>query len=159
MVLESVLVSSFYKWLTSLPSTTCFKEIVFSPLYILASFVKDKVSISSVQFSLSFSHVRLFVTPWITARQALCPSPTPGVHSNSCRLSWWCHPTISSVLSPSPPAFNLSQHQGLFKWVSSPHQVAKVLEFLVMSFKEICIWLRVVLVGACGVLRCGTRTF
>ena len=31
--------------------------------------------------------------------------------------------------SPSPPAFNLSHHQSLFKWVSSSHQVAKVLEF------------------------------
>ena len=31
--------------------------------------------------------------------------------------------------SPSPPAFNHSQHQGLFQWVSSLHQVAKVLEF------------------------------
>ena len=31
--------------------------------------------------------------------------------------------------SPSPPAFNLSQHQGLFKWVNFAHQVAKVLEF------------------------------
>ena len=31
--------------------------------------------------------------------------------------------------SPSPPTFNLSQHQGLFKWLSSLHQVAKVLEF------------------------------
>jgi len=31
--------------------------------------------------------------------------------------------------SPSPPALNLFQHQGLFKWVSSSHQVAKVLEF------------------------------
>ena len=31
--------------------------------------------------------------------------------------------------SPSPPALNLSQHQGLFKWVSSLHEVAKVLEF------------------------------
>ena len=31
--------------------------------------------------------------------------------------------------SPSSPAFNLSQHQGLFKWGSSSHQVAKVLEF------------------------------
>ena len=30
------------------------------------------------------------------------------------------------LLSPSPPAFNLSQHQGLFQWVSSSHQVAKV---------------------------------
>ena len=33
------------------------------------------------------------------------------------------------LLSPSPPAFNLSQHQGLFKWVSSSHQVAIVSEF------------------------------
>ena len=33
------------------------------------------------------------------------------------------------LLSPSLPAFNISQHQGLFKWVSSLHQVAKVLEF------------------------------
>ena len=31
--------------------------------------------------------------------------------------------------SPSPPAFNLPQHQGLFKWVNSLHQVAKALEF------------------------------
>ena len=33
------------------------------------------------------------------------------------------------LLFPSPPALNLSQHQGLFKWVSTLHQVAKVLEF------------------------------
>ena len=33
------------------------------------------------------------------------------------------------LLSPPPTAFNLSQHQGLFKWVSSLHQVAKLLEF------------------------------
>ena len=32
-----------------------------------------------------------------------------------------------ALSSPSPPAFNLSQHQGLFQWVSSSHQVAKVL--------------------------------
>ena len=31
--------------------------------------------------------------------------------------------------SPSPPAFNLSQHQGIFQWVSSSHQVANILEF------------------------------
>ena len=33
------------------------------------------------------------------------------------------------LLSPSPPALNLFQHQGLFKWVNSLHEVAKVLEF------------------------------
>ena len=33
------------------------------------------------------------------------------------------------LFNPSTPAFNLSQHQGLFKWVSYLYQVAKVLEF------------------------------
>ena len=72
-----------------------------------------------------------------------CPSPTPGAYSNSCLSSWWCHPTISSSVIPFPPSFNLSQHQGLFKWVSFFHQVAKVLEFQVQhqSFplkKKVC---------------------
>ena len=40
-----------------------------------------------------------------------CPSPTPRVYSNSCPLRQWCHATTSS---PSPPAFNPCQHQGLF---------------------------------------------
>ena len=57
-----------------------------------------------------------------------CPSPTPGAHSNSCPWSRWCHTTISSSVVPSPPAFSLSQHQGLSQWISSSHQVAKVLE-------------------------------
>ena len=58
-----------------------------------------------------------------------CLSPTPGVYSNSCPLSQWCHQTISSSVILSPPSFILSQHQCLFKWVSSLHQVAKVLEY------------------------------
>ena len=57
-----------------------------------------------------------------------CPSPTPGAYANSCPLSQWCHPIISSVI-PSPPTFNLSQNQSLFQEVSSLHQVDKVLEF------------------------------
>ena len=42
--------------------------------------------------------------------------------------------------SPSPPTFNLFQHQGLFQWVSSSHQVAKELEFQLQrqSFQWIC---------------------
>ena len=54
-------------------------------------------------------------------------SPTLGVHP-----SHWVDDTIQPShppSSPSPPALNLSQHQGLFKWVSSSHQVGKVLEF------------------------------
>ena len=38
-----------------------------------------------------------------------------------------------SLTSPSPRAFNLSQHQGLFQWISSSHQVAEVLEFQLQS--------------------------
>ena len=56
-----------------------------------------------------------------------CPSPTPRVHPNPRPLSWWCHPTISSSVIPFS-RLNLSQHQGLFQWVSSSHPVAKVLE-------------------------------
>ena len=58
-----------------------------------------------------------------------CPSPTRGAYSNLCPLSWWCHPIISFLVTLSPPAFNLSQHQAILQWVSSSHQVAKVLEF------------------------------
>ena len=58
-----------------------------------------------------------------------CSYLSPRVCSNSCPLSRWCHPAISSSVIPSPPIFNLSQHQGLFKWVSFLHEVAKALEF------------------------------
>ena len=57
-----------------------------------------------------------------------CPSPTPGAHPNPCPSSWWCHTTISSSVVPFPPALNLSQHQSPFQWVSSSHQVAKILQ-------------------------------
>ena len=45
-------------------------------------------------------------------------------------IHWVCDAIQPSLplSSPSPPAPNLSQHQGLFKWVSTSHQVAKVLE-------------------------------
>ena len=58
-----------------------------------------------------------------------CPSPTPGVYSNSCPWVGNAIQLSHTLSSPSPPAFNLSQHQSLFKWVSSSHQVAKRLEF------------------------------
>ena len=82
---------------------------------------------SSVQ---SLSRVSLFVT--------LMDHRTPGlpVHHKlleftQTHLHWVSDATQPShpLSSPSPLVFNLSQHQGLFKWVSSLHQVAKVLEF------------------------------
>ena len=82
---------------------------------------------SSVQFSCSVMSDSLQPHERQRARPP-CPSPTPRVHSNPCPLSRWCHPTTHPLSSPSPTTLNLSQHQGLFKWVSSSHQVAKVLE-------------------------------
>ena len=46
------------------------------------------------------SHTWLFSTPWTAARQASCPSLSPRACPNSCPLSRWCHPTISSSVVP-----------------------------------------------------------
>ena len=52
---------------------------------------------SSVQL---ISHVLLFVTSWIAALQDSLSIQAPGAYSNSCPLSQWCHPTISSSVIP-----------------------------------------------------------
>ena len=65
-----------------------------------------------------------------------CPSPTPRACLNSCPSSRWCHPTILSSVVPFSSCL-LSQHQALFQWVSSSHQVAKVLELQHQSFQWI----------------------
>ena len=43
-----------------------------------------------------------------------CLSPVPGVDSNSCPMSQWCHPTISSSVVPFSSGLQSSQHQGLW---------------------------------------------
>ena len=58
-----------------------------------------------------------------------CPSPTSGVYSNSSPSSRRCHPTISSSVVPFSLHLQSLPHQSLFQWISSLHQVAKVLEF------------------------------
>ena len=65
-----------------------------------------------------------------------CSTPSLPVHPQIPELAQtyvhWVSDAIQPshpLLSPSPPAFNLTQHQGLFQWVSSSHQVVKVLEF------------------------------
>ena len=90
--------------------------------------ILDYNSLVTFSSGQSFSCVRLFETPWTAAHQASHPSPTPGTCSNSCTSSPWCIQPFLPLSSPSPPALNLCQHQGLFKWVSSSHQVAKILE-------------------------------
>ena len=56
-----------------------------------------------------------------------CSSPSPRAGSNSCPLNKWCYQNISPSVAPSPPAFNLAQHRGLYQWFGSLHQVAKEL--------------------------------
>ena len=78
----------------------------------------------------SLSHVQLLVTPRTAAYQASLSitnswSPPKPMSIESVMPSNHFIP----LLSPSSPVFNVSQHQGLFKWVSSSHKVAKVLEF------------------------------
>ena len=63
-------------------------------------------------------------TPGLPVHHQLPESTQTHVHRVDDAIQW-SHP----LLTPSPPAPNLSQHQGLFQWVSSSHQVAKVLEF------------------------------
>ena len=78
---------------------------------ILELFPALDIQSSSVQ---SLSHVRPY---GLQHARPPCPSPTPSVYSNSCPLSWWCHPTISSCLPfsshlqsfPAPRSLTMSQ--------------------------------------------------
>ena len=83
---------------------------------------------SSVQFSRSVVSNSLWPHESQQVRPP-CPSPTPGVYPDSCPSSRWCHPAISSSAVPFSSCTNPSQHQGLFQWINSSHEVAKVLEF------------------------------
>ena len=65
----------------------------------------------------------------------LCPSLSPGVCSNPCPLSQDAIQPSHPLSPPSPPVFNLSQHQGHFQWIGSSHQVPKVLD-LQLHFLE-----------------------
>ena len=82
---------------------------------------------SSVQFSSSVVSNSLRPHESQHARPP-CPSPTPEfTQTHAHRVSDAIQPS-HPLSSPSPPAPNPSQHQGLFQWVNSSHQVAKVLE-------------------------------
>ena len=88
------------KW--TLTSITLEKEMAIhsSTKKIFKSFnILDWEIKRSVQFSLSVASNSLRPHESQHARPP-CPSPTPGVYSNSCPSSWWCHPAISSSVIP-----------------------------------------------------------
>ena len=77
--------NSMFFWFDSLVKVSCLPKG-----HIVTAF-------SLVQL---LSCVWLFETPWIAEHQAFCPSPTPGACLNSCPLSQWCYPTMSSSVVP-----------------------------------------------------------
>ena len=90
-----------------------------------------KTKTRSLQHHVLFSHSVVYNSLWPHELQYVkppCPSLTPRVTQTHVH---WVGDAIQpshSLLSPSPLALNLSQHQGLFQWVGSSHQMAKVLE-------------------------------
>ena len=115
-----------------LEATSISSERVLKSIPVIADagqlLEKTSSSSSSTVVVQSLSRVWPFVTPWTTACEA---SLTFTISQSLLRLVYWVGDAIQpfhSLSSPSPPALNLSQHQGLSQWISSSHQVAKVLE-------------------------------
>ena len=120
-----------------------FLESLLSLGWEITSFSPARDSEAFFNSVQSFSHVWLFPTPFqfqfslsVVSDPIDCSIPGLPVNQQLPELTQshvhWVGDAIQPshpLSSPSPPAFNLSQHQGLFQWVSSLHQVAKVLEF------------------------------
>ena len=108
---------------------TCYCNNTFQPyLMLIPSLISS--GFSSVQFSsvaqscLTLCDPMGHSTPGLPVHHQLLEPTQTHVH--------WVGDAIQPsrpLSSPSLPALNLSQHQGLFKWVSSSHHMAKVLEF------------------------------
>ena len=88
----------------------------------------------------SLSRVRLFVTPWTVALQASLSFTIPGACSNSCPLSRWCRPTISSSVVPfSSQSFPASESFPVSQFFASGDQsigVSSSAWVLAMNIKD-----------------------
>ena len=120
------------------------KELPFFGIFTTMN-IPSQNQFSSVQ---SLSHIWFFVIPWTTPCQASLSMPGLSVHHQLLEFIQILVHGVSGAIqpshplsSPSPPALNLSQHQRFSKWVSSSHQVSKVLEFQLQhqSFQRISI--------------------
>ena len=116
------------------PSTP--KALLFSGLdkpHPYSFHIMLEIMFSSVQ---SLSRVRLFVTPWIAARQASLSITNSRVHSDSRPLSPWCHPAISSSVVPfsscpqSLPASESFPMSQLFAWGGQRTRASALESFL-----------------------------
>ena len=98
------------------------------------------IQFSSVQ---SLSHLRLFVTLWIAALQASLSITNSRVYSNSCPLSRWCHPAISSSVVPFsscpqslPPSIRVFPISQLFASGGQSIGVSALASFLPMNTQD-----------------------
>ena len=99
-------------------------SIIFPSLFISRKLFQNK----TLQVVQSLSNIWLFVTPWIAALQVSLHNLPELAQTHD----HWVGDTIQPshpLSSPSPPALSLAQRRGLFQWVSSSYQMAKVLEF------------------------------
>ena len=95
----------FFKWFNlALWAGTVVLDISdLSRIYITLSFHAFSVGFQALGHSVQFSHSVVSDSSQPHESQHSrppCPSPTPGVHSNSYPSSWWCHPAISSSVVP-----------------------------------------------------------
>ena len=107
------------------------KDVYSSTIYNTAA-LETTQCLSTVVVQL-LSHVQLPATSWTAVRLASLSftiSQNLRICSISCPLSGWYHPTILSSVIPFSSCPQSFQHQGLFQWVSSSHQVAKVFSLL-----------------------------
>ena len=110
------------------------------------STISDIFTIYSIQFSsVQFSHSVMFDSLQPHESQHArppCPSPTPGVHSNSRPSSWWCHPAISSSVVPfsscpqSLPASESFPMSQLFAWCGQSTGVSALASVLPMNTQD-----------------------
>ena len=110
-------------------SSQRFQDLASSSVFLMN--IYDCFPLGSTQPSVQFSHsvVSNSLRPHEPQHaRPSCPLQTPRAYPNSCPLSWWCHLTISSSVVPFSSCLKSFEHQDLFKWVSSSHQVARVLE-------------------------------
>ena len=128
-----------------LATTSLFSmSMILFPISVIGSFVSYFilhiwVSFSSVFLYLTYltyySSVHMLSLTFCNPMDYSTPAGFPVYHQLPKLVQIHVHQVSDAIQpshplsSPSPPTFNLSQHQGLFWWVSSSHQVAKVLEF------------------------------
>ena len=126
------------QWCYSIQISMIWKYIVLS---LIIS--KDANQLYWIQMSSKIGTLRGYISSvaqsWSTLCEPMdCSKAHFSVHHQLSELAQTHVHRVSDFIqpshplsSPSPPAFNLSQHQGPFQWISSSHQVAKVLELQV----------------------------